>query len=212
VFTFCSLALGIVSEHCCDSEGVQALWGQDQELPFSYVRGQNIEMRRADEREGEGGGEVSLESVLLAGEYIVPKTRTHHEGEGEEKGEGDDRLDRKKHVFRSGEASSNDRLQVQGQGQSYEPAPSDSCGDYRTLIVGGTHEHALTMEELGMPPDMTRASSLLMPKILDMYPALTSEGWEPFKCIAGSPPPATYQSPPLEALHHRLRKVSSISH
>ena len=201
-----------MSEHCCDSEGIQALWGHDRELPFSYVRGQNIEMRRADEREQEE--EVSLESVLLAGEYIVPKTRTHQEGEKEEKGEGGDRLNREKQVFSSGKARSNDRLQVQvqGQGQSYEPAPLDSCGAYRTLIVGGTHEHALTMEELGMPPDMARASSLLMPKIRDMYPALTSEGWEPFKCIAGSPLSATYQSPPSPALHHRLRNLPSISH
>jgi hypothetical protein len=200
-----------VSEHCCYSEGIQALWGHDQELPFSYVRGQNIEMRRADE--GEGEGVVSLESVLLAGEYIVPKTRTHHEGEGE-KGKGEDTFDREKQIFSSGEVRSNDRLQVQGQGQgqSYQAAPSDSYGAYRTLIVGGTHEHALTMEELGLPPDMARASSLLMPKIRDMYPALTSEGWEPFKCIAGSPPSATYQSPPSPALHHRLRNVSSISH
>ena len=204
MLTFCSPALHIVSEHCCDSEGIQALWGHDQELPFSYVRGQNIEMRRADEREREE--EVSLESVLLAGEYIVPKTRTHQEGEGE------DRLNREKQIFSSGEARSNDRSQGQGQGQSYEPALSDSCGDYRTLIVGGTHEHALTMEELGMPPDMARASSLLMPKIRDMYPALTSEGWEPFKCIAGSPPSATYQSPPSPALHHSHRNVLSIPH
>lgn len=146
-------------------------------------------MRRADEQEGEG--EVSLESVLLAGEYIVPKTRTYRKEEVEGEGELiDEELIRGEQVVDTGETTSNNRLQ--GQGQSYQPAPSDSCGAYKTLIVGGTHEHALTMEELGMPPDMARASSLLMPKIRAMYPALTVEGWEPFKCVAGSPPSATF--------------------
>lgn len=147
--------------------GIQALWGPDHELPFSYVRGQNIEMCRSDDREGE----ASLESVLLAGEYIIPKTRTHrHE-------DGNDAHNRGRQVVNLEGAA------IIGGSQGQKQV--ESIGTYRTLIVGGTHEHALTMEELSSPPDMTRASSLLMPKIRDMYPSLTSEGWKPFKCIAG---------------------------
>ena len=148
--------------------GIQALWGPDHELPFTYVRGQNIEMCRSDDREGE----ASLESVLLAGEYIIPKTRAHrHE-------HGNDVHNSEQQVVNLGGAANNDG----SQGKKHV----ESFGTYRTLIVGGTHEHALTMEELCSPPDMIRASSLLMPKINDMYPSLRSEGWEPFKCIAGT--------------------------
>ena len=153
---------------------MQALWGADNELPFSYVRGQNIEMCRADEREED----ASLESVLLAGEYIIPKTRMSQQVKGEEG------PDSGQQMMNSGEARGNDGLQEQKQ--FHQPAPSKGFGACRTLIIGGTHEHALTMEELGSPPDMHLASSLLMPKIRDMYPPLTSEGWQPFKCVAGT--------------------------
>ena len=151
------------------------------------MRGQNIELCRANEREGE----ASLESVLLAGEYIIPKTRTHRQGEGL------DEVNSEKQIMNVGEGRCTDGLQ--GQKQIHQSVPSNSFGTYRTLIVGGTHEHALTMEELGSPPDTTRASLLLMPKIRDMYPSLTSEGWKPFKCVAGSRPPATHQQ-------HRLHQ------
>lgn len=119
-------------------------------------------MCRSDDREGE----ASLESVLLAGEYIVPKTRAHRHEHGND--------------------VHNSEQQVVNLEGSQGEKQVESFGTYRTLIVGGTHEHALTMEELCSPPDMIRASSLLMPKIKDMYPSLSSEGWEPFKCIAGT--------------------------
>ena len=58
-------------------------------------------------------------------------------------------------------------------------------GDRKTLLIGGTHEYASTMAELEAPPDMEKASGLLMDKILSLYPALEEEGWRPSQCFAG---------------------------
>ena len=83
--------------------------------------------------------EGSLDSVLLAGEYIIPKTQR----------------------------------------------PVEDIEDRKTLLIGGTHEHALTMAELSAPANMEIAYPLLRHKALSMYPSLESEGWKPYRCIAG---------------------------
>ena len=145
------------------SQGIQPLWAEDDALllPFSYVRGQNVELIR---EEGQGGSNSeTLTSVLLSGEYIIPKTFISSKGKGQE----------------------------EGQGQGHEEGSwgdSLECGTgTRTsgLLIGGTHEHALTMAELEAPADMQVASSLLMGKMRTMYPALDREGWRPSRCIAG---------------------------
>jgi hypothetical protein len=122
-------------------------------LPFSYVRGQNVELIREEGKEQEQGGSsrASLQSVLLSGEYIIPKTTKHNQGQGKGQSEGSDSA-----AFRTSH-----------------------------LLIGGTHEHALTMAELEAPADMEVASSLLMGKMRTMYPALDKEGWRPSRCIAG---------------------------
>lgn len=124
---------------CCVS-GTQKMWSEEDVLPFAYVRGQNVELAMDDERTA-SGEEEQLESVLLAGEYIVP---------------------RRGHVM-----------------------SGDSVVPKRTLLIGGTHEHCVTMAELEAPPDMEKASGLLMAKMLTMYPALSANGWKPSQCYAG---------------------------
>ena len=186
------------------------MWSEEDILPFAYVRGQNVELalddragsaprgaegaaglrprgieaesegvrgvgeegeKEGEEKDGEDEEERGLESVLLAGEYIVPRKHYLSSAGSEASvacGEGD--ID-----------SSSGRL---------IPHSSVSSGSskraYRkTLLIGGTHEHAVTMSELEAPPDMERASQLLMGKMLSMYPALSEEGWKPSKCYAG---------------------------
>jgi hypothetical protein len=67
---------------------------------------------------------MGLESVLLAGEYIVPRKRER---------ETQDKSERVREI-----------------------------GSRSTLLIGGTHEHAETMEELSAPPDIDKAEKLLM--------------------------------------------------
>jgi hypothetical protein len=142
-------------------------------LPFSYVRGQNVELTREQAQE-KGGKEVgnesgssssssraSLRSVLLSGEYIIPKTVKHAQGQEQEQEQGE--------------------RQSEGNEAHFPPAFTSPS----RLLIGGTHEHALTMAELEAPADMEVASSLLMGKMRTMYPALDKEGWRPSRCIAG---------------------------
>ena len=130
-------------------------------LPFAYVRGQNIELTLTDDgtasassivaSKQSGAGEAQqLKSVLLAGEYIVPKQH-----------------------------------QLQYQQNSNDGVDSTRGKKTKTLLIGGTHEHAATMVELEAPPNMEKASALLMEKMMSMYPALEKEGWRPSKCFAG---------------------------
>jgi hypothetical protein len=102
---------------------------------------------------------ASLRSVLLSGEYIIPKTFKHAQGQEQEQGER------------------------QSEGSEAHSSPALTYPS--RLLIGGTHEHALTMAELEAPADMEVASSLLMGKMRSMYPALDKEGWRPSSCIAG---------------------------
>ena len=97
--------------------------------------------------------EQLLDSVLLAGEYIVPKRHQQ----------------RHEHTPDDGLAHLAD----------------SAASNRKTLLIGGTHEHAVTMAELEAPPDIEKASALLMDKMLAMYPALMEDGWRPSQCNAG---------------------------
>lgn len=106
-----------------------------------------MELQRLCSDDDTDDSEGSLSSVLLAGEYIIPKRKSLVEG---------------------GEATGLDRPLMR-----------------KTLLIGGTHEHALTMAELSAPANMEIAYSLLRSKALSMFPPLEREGWKPYRCIAG---------------------------
>ena len=168
------------------------MWSEEEVLPCAYVRGQNVELTLADDLEvnekrvmsataqpnlEEKGDQGLLESVLLAGEYIVPKRRlstTSHPNTSavnsdscaDKNGGRDSDIDIS--VF-------GDRVVAGVGGERWQ----------KTLLIGGTHEHAVTMAELEAPPDIEKASNLLMEKMLSMYPALKDEGWKPSRCTAG---------------------------
>ena len=168
------------------------MWGKEEVLPFAYVRGQNVELAKADDPKGienrvasateqsslkEEVYQGQLESVLLAGEYIVPKRRLRTASYPCKSAvSSDTRADKD----RSGDSSidtsvAGDRIVAGVEGDRWQ----------KTLLIGGTHEYAVTMTELEAPPDIEKASDLLMDKMLSMYPALKKEGWEPFRCAAG---------------------------
>jgi hypothetical protein len=127
-----------------------------------------VELTREEAQEKEEGKEgdnessrsrASLKSVLLSGEYIIPKTFKHTQGQEQEQGK------------------------MQSEGSEAHSSPAFTSPS--RLLIGGTHEHALTMAELEAPADLEVASSLLMGKMRTMYPALDKEGWRPSRCIAG---------------------------
>ena len=202
-------------------QGTQQLWSDEEILPFAYVRGQNVELSMAndmaevedraastrdgsraeeekeeEEEEEEEGGQGQLESVLLAGEYIVPKRSpypSYHPDASDDASSGTDKIKNKnKNENRDESQDSCTDKNVSSSATAAAVAIEKGKGRGRgrgrgkkTLLIGGTHEHALTMAELEAPADIEKASGLLMEKMLSMYPALLEEGWKPSRCIAG---------------------------